>query len=463
MRVGISKRRNGLIRSRQKRAFFWILVFLAACAWVRARENVTVEEAFWAYDDGRIGLDELEELLFYVENGDVHGACEEWEALGGDPCRKTLAEKMEDWKWRGNLSYGLSLDSTGSVRNSHSRIAIGLLRFSLEMRFKSESGGDVHLEQFRLLYKDRRSFSVFGHIVASDVRSAVPLESRVGNVWSVGTRDAEAGTILLTDTSAGIRAAVGRAERLQFLAMGLFSAQGFCDAFFRVKMDAADVQLSYSSGWRTPLLYASARTPRNAPLRFRFRAYFHQNPDWSGVFRIPQMVKKNRFFIYLAGEYPLASWALRFSEKTSAPLDSGFARNVFEVSARRSNKAAGLEAGMKWTVAGDSAVPVVFLRSGIRLFEAESLFCEWRETLKMPIRERRYEIRPGIRVDVGENVSAIARLIIRGPRSLPVVLREETQMQILPKFYVKSLMELRAMRLRQLHLWRLGVEAHWSF
>ena len=66
-------------------------------------------------------------------------------------------------------------------------------------------------------------------------------------------------------------------------------------------------------------------------------------------------------------------------------------------------------------------------------------------------------------MDVGENVSAIARLIIRGPRSLPVVLREETQMQILPKFYVKSLMELRAMRLRQLHLWRLGVEAHWSF
>ena len=84
---------------------FGIALFVGGSfAFASEREKVTVEDAFWAYDDGKIGYEELEGLLKWIDAGDVSEACAEWEALGLDPCQKKIS---------GNLD---RLESTGKDR-----------------------------------------------------------------------------------------------------------------------------------------------------------------------------------------------------------------------------------------------------------------------------------------------------------------------------------------------------------
>ena len=442
-----------------------LLFVFAFCGniFAETRESVSIEDAFWAYDDGRISESELEELLFYIEGGDSRGACAEWEAAGGDPCARRLSEKLEEWKFRGSAGYAISLDSTGNVRYERSRLAFSFLRYSAEVRLKSENRGAVHVEHWRMLYKSKNAFTVLGNITAADIRSAIPLQMRTGNVWNLGTQNFEAGTILFSDTTAGIHAAIGRKEKLQLLMAGIASPEGFRDGFFRLRTEFAETQIAYSESYQKPLLYVAGNSPRNSWLRLRFRAYFHENKNLDGIFRVPKMVEKNRAFGNATVQTNFQTWNFRFVGSFAVPLDSGNSRVSAEASISRTKKRAKLESGTKVVSAGDSLAMTLFLRSGIRLFDAESLFCEWRETLRNPWTKSRYEIRPGALFFVEESVTAKALLIIRGPEKKPLVGREETQMKIAKSVYAKSLLELRAPRLRKLHLWRLGLEMRADF
>ena len=48
-----------------------ILLALQGMLWSAERESVSVEDAFWAYDDGKIGEEDLEELLRLIEAGGI--------------------------------------------------------------------------------------------------------------------------------------------------------------------------------------------------------------------------------------------------------------------------------------------------------------------------------------------------------------------------------------------------------
>ena len=109
---------------------FGIALFVGGSfAFASEREKVTVEDAFWAYDDGKIGYEELEGLLKWIDAGDVSEACAEWEALGLDPCQKKFQEVLTGWNPRGRIGYAISLDSTGSARNKrlYGRLGFGIL------------------------------------------------------------------------------------------------------------------------------------------------------------------------------------------------------------------------------------------------------------------------------------------------------------------------------------------------
>ena len=77
-----------------------ILLALQGMLWSAERESVSVEDAFWAYDDGKIGEEDLEELLRLIEAGDGEEACTEWEALGLEPCQKSWTERLDGLNFR---------------------------------------------------------------------------------------------------------------------------------------------------------------------------------------------------------------------------------------------------------------------------------------------------------------------------------------------------------------------------
>ena len=83
-----------------------ILLALFGTLGAAERESVSVEDAFWAYDDGKIGEEDLEELLRLIEAGDGEEACAEWEALGLEPCEKSLDGTLRRLEFSRSVSRG---------------------------------------------------------------------------------------------------------------------------------------------------------------------------------------------------------------------------------------------------------------------------------------------------------------------------------------------------------------------
>jgi len=428
------------------------------------RENVTVEDAFWAYDDGKIGYEELESLLKWIDAGDDSEACAEWEALGQDPCRKSFEDVLIGWNPRGRMGYAISFDSTGNVRNKrlYGNFRMGILKG--EARLLSQGGSRLSLEHVRLEIKTKHLTVFAGNLKASDLGSAIPLQKERGGVLTGKWNPFGLGTFVLEDSSTGMHAALAIRKQVQIFGMSSASLDGFRDAFLRVHDPTSDVQILYSKEWKTPLFYADAKShPSNLflgrfPVTFHFRAYFHQNDSLPGIFRLPKFVQKNRAHASSSVQMRFSNWTFRTNERLYVPIDSGKASSVIEISLVRNREKASIGGGGFLKTMGDSLALQVYMRSGVRLFSAESLFAEVRATPQENFGKTLYEIRPGIRLEWEKNVASDILLILRGPKKKPLVLRKETRMQFFSKAYGKSSLELRADRLHRLHFWRFGFE-----
>lgn len=444
---------------------FGIALFVGASfAFASEREKVTVEDAFWAYDDGKIGYEELEGLLKWIDAGDVSEACAEWEALGLDPCQKKFQEVLTGWNPRGRIGYAISLDSTGSARNKrlYGRLGFGILH--AEVRLRSQAGSDWALEYGRFEIQGKHVAFLAGNLVALDFGSAIPLQKRRGVDFTAQWKSFQWGTFALEDSSFGMHTMVSIRKNVQILGMYSASVDGFRDAFARIRGQNSDVQILYSQNWKTPLLYLYANSPPSTallgryPLAFRFRAYIHKNDSLPGIFRLSKLVQKNRVNASSWVQARFWNWTFRVNERVYIPLDSGKASFAVDFSFVRNRNFASVGGGAFLNAVGDSRSAQVYVRSGLRLFSAESLFTEVRATPQETFSRTLYEIRPGIRLEWEKNVSSDIVLILRYPKKSPIVLREETRMQFFSNAEGKSSLELRADRLRRLHFWRFGFE-----
>ena len=428
------------------------------------RENVTAEDAFWAYDDGRIGYEELESLLQWIDAGEDSEACAEWEALGQDPCKKTLFDLLQNSNAHGNVGYGISYDSSGNIRNqkAQGKLQFGMFRGSFRLKSKKTEGW--HVENLRISLTGKSFAAVAGNLSSADVGSAIALQKNWGGLLQGKFDLLRMGTFALKDSTAGIFAETGSQKKIQFLGMGTASLDGFQDAFFRMRGGASDLQVMYSKDWKTPLLYVSAKSPKSTilggsyPLDFRFRAYIHENDSLFGIFRLPKLLQKNRAFASSTVQMQVENWNFRLHDRFRVPLDSGTARSSAEISFVRNRKLASVGGGMLLNAVGDSLSVQMNGRAGIQLFYAESLFTEKRLILQDSFEKISYEIRPGIRLEWEKNVYSDWTLILRGPQKKPIALRQETHMHFSRKWNGKSSLELRAKHLRQMHFWRFGLE-----
>ncbi len=427
--------------------------------WSAGRESVSFEDAFWAYDDGKIGYEELEDLLAFIEMGDVRSACAEWEALDGDPCQKSLSEKLSELKFRGSAKYAVSLDSAGGIRNEQLFLQMKLWRFSGEWNVRSEYRETPVLERARIAYRGKYLLAAAGDILASDVGSAIPLQKGRGGVLTAAFRNARVGAFLLTDSTAGTHAFWRVKEAFELSGMGSFSFDGFREAFGKISFPNVELQMLSSRNWRTPLWFISGENDRKEPLRARFRAYFHQNDSLPGLFRLPKRVEESRAFADAQVQMFLSPWSFRWNARLAIPLDTAKTRSFSEIHAERKSSAT-LSLGFRTLAVGDSVSVTWILRGGLRLFAAESLFAEWKVTPDYPFSKSLYEIRPGISVRVEERVFSKWLFIVRGPGTKPLILRWETQMDFAERMGGKTSVELRAERLRQMRLWRLGMQFH---
>lgn len=376
-----------------KRRFLMVLLGCFGWIWSAGRESVSFEDAFWAYDDGKIGYEELEDLLSFIETGNVRAACAEWEALGGDPCQKSLSERISDLKFKGNAKYAVSLDSVGGVRNEQLFLQMKLWRFSGEWGVRSEYRETPTVERARIAYRGKNLLAAAGDILASDVGSAIPLQKRRGGVSSAAFRKVFVGALLLTDSTAGVHAFWRAKDAFELAGMGNFSFDGFREAFGKISLPNVDLQVLYSRNWETPLWFVSGKSGRNEPLRARFRAYFHRNDSVPGLFRLPRRVEKSRAFADAQVQMLVSQWNFRWNARLSIPVDSGKTRSFSEIYAERKSSAT-LSLGFRTTAVGDSAAVTWILRGGLRLFAAESLFAEWKVTPEIPFSQSLYEIRP---------------------------------------------------------------------
>ncbi len=433
---------------------FFSLAFSKLCA--LEREGVSVEDAFWAYDDGTIGYEELEDLLRAIDVG-TSEACLLWESYGGDPCKKSLGEQLEILKVRGKSGYSVSIDSVGSVRRERLRFALGARRFDGELRLASENRENFRMKYWRIVYRDRKSRGVLGNLLASDVGSAVPLEKSEGTAIVPGGKSLSIGVALLTDSSFGGLLSFG-IGKFRLAGLGMFAKNGFRDAFLRFRYVDSDVQLSYSKDWETPILLVSARSERNARWSARFRSYFHGNRRLSGIFRVPKSVERNRAVGNASLKYRIPGWTFGLGGNFFVPLEASVARSELEASAEKGGTHAKTVLGSRWKFLEDSLDATHFLRGGIRLFDAESLFGEWKWTQRFFAAENRCEIRTGVRFLVDSPVSFTTVLVWRGPQKKPIVFREVTQMDFSRFLSGKSSLELRGSRIRKLALWRFGLE-----
>lgn len=430
------------------------LAFSKICA--LERQSVSVEDAFWAYDDGTIGYEELEDLLRAIDMG-TSEACLLWESYGRDPCQKSFGEQLESLKVRGKSGYSVSIDSVGSVRRERSRFALGARRLDGEVRLASENRGRFRVEHWRIVYRDRKSRGVLGNVLASDVGSAIPLEKSEGTVVVPGGKSLSIGVALLTDSSFGGLVSFG-IGKFRLAGLGMLAKNGFRDAFLRFRSADSDVQLSYSKDWETPILLVSARSERNGRWSARFRSYFHGNRRLSGIFRVPKSVEKNRAVGSASLKYRIPGWTFGLGGKYFVPLEASVARSELEASAEKGGTHAKTVLGSRWKFLEDSLDATHFLRGGIRLFDAESLFGEWKWTQRFFAAENRCEIRTGVRFLVDSPVSFTTVLVWRGPRNKPLVFREVTQVNFSRFLSGKSSVELRGSRIRKLALWRFGLE-----
>lgn len=420
------------------------------------RESVSVEDAFWAYDDGTVSYEELEDLLRAIDEGPAE-ACSLWETYGGDPCRKNFGELLKNWNVRGNFGYSVSFDSVGGVRRERLRLALGLQRFDGEVRLASENREKPWMERFRIVYRDRKSFGVLGDILASDVGSAISLEKTMGTLVVLGGKSFSIGSVLLADSSFGGVVSLG-AQRFRFAGFGNFARDGFRNAFLKIRNEEADLQLSYSDGWKTPLLYVSSRSAKSYPWSVRIRGYFHGNRQFSGIFHIPKSVEKNRAVGNASVKYRFSDWIFGLGGKFFIPQESSVAKSELEATVGKNGPSAKIALGSRLKFLEDSLDATHFLRSGIRLFEAESLLCEWKWTQRFPAANSLYEIRSGVVLFVDSPVTVSTVLIWRGEQKRPFVLRETTQMAFSKFLSGKSSVELRGNRFRELGLWRFGLE-----
>lgn len=420
------------------------------------REGVSVEDAFWAYDDGMVSYEELEDLLRAIDEGPAE-ACLLWETYGGDFCRKSFGEKLRNLNVRGNFGYSVSIDSVGGIRRERLRLSLGLHRFDGEVRLASENRVNPRMERFRIVYRDRKSFSVLGNIVASDIGSAISLEKTSGTLAVFGVKSFSLGSMLLTDSSFGGFVSFGE-RTFRFAGFGAFAPDGFRDAFLKFRNETSDVQFSYSRGWKTPLLYVSARSVQSRRWSARFQSYFHGNRQFSGIFHVPKSVEKNRAAGNASVKYRVSDWTLGLGGKYLVPQESSVAKSELEANAGKNGPDAKIAIGSRLKFLEDSLETTYLVRSGIRLFEAESLFGEWKWTGRFPAAKSLYEIRSGVSLFVDSPATVSAVLIWRGPQRKPLVFRETTQMFFSKFLSGKGSVELRGDSFRKLVLWRFGLE-----
>lgn len=433
-----------------------ILALAVSKLCAQERESVSVEDAFWAYDDGAIGYEELEDILRAIDAGTAE-ACLAWESYGGDPCKRSLGEQIERLRIRGKSVYSVSIDSVGGVRRERLRFALGAQRFDGEIRLSSENRERLRVESWRIAYRDRKSLGVLGRILASDVGSAIPLEDPEGTVIVPGGKRLSLGSALLTDSSFGGIFSL-ETGKFRLVGFGMLAQDGFRDAFLRFLSVESDVQISYSKDWETPVLLVSARSERSARWSARFRSYFHGNRQLSGIFRIPKSVERNRAVGHATLTYRIPDWTFGLVGKFFVPLEASVARSELEASAERRGTHAKMVIGSRWKFLEDSLAATLFLRGGIRFLEAESLFGEWKWRQEFSAKEDRYEIRTGVRFLVDSPVSFSTALVLRGPRKSPLVFREVTQVDFSRFLSGKSSVEFRGSRIRKLGLWRFGLE-----
>lgn len=438
--------------SKWSRALIWA-GFLAVQLF--SREQVFEEDAFWAYEDGMIAYEELEELLAQIGEDDRE-ACALWAAFGGDPCDKTLGEKLDDLNFHGRAKYSSLFDSSGGRIRERLNVETRLQRFTFSVRASRDADG-FHLGKWRALYRDKKSFSALGYLSGADIFSALSLDTAIGSVVSLRAGKFRWGSSLMTDSSAGI---LGGFEGKNLSVGGFASAArgGFRHGFFRIRLLESDMQLTYSDGWKSPLFYFGAASKGKSP-KVRLRAYFHQNDDFPGIFHVPSMVQKNGSVIDLSARIPVGAYALRLGFRSMIPLEmESEAKTVSEGFFVRNSGNARAEIGGRLKSFGDSLDFTAILKSGVRLFAAESLFAEWKFSPRSEFETSPYEIRPGILLlpDAGVRVKGI--LILRGPEKKPLVLREETVMKI-GGLDLRSTLEMRGDKIREFRLWRFGLSA----
>lgn len=425
------------------------------------RERIFEEDAFWAYEDGMIAYEELEELLALIGE-DEREACALWAAFGGDPCDKTLGEHFQDLDFHGKAKYSALFDSAGGRIRERMNVELRLRKFSLVVRASRDDDG-MRLGKWRLVYRDKKSFSALGYLSGADIGSALSLDTAIGSIVSLKAGNFRWGSSLLADSSAGILGGFESKDDWSFGGFASASLNGFRNGFFRLQFLSSDMQVTYSEGWQTPLVYLGAVSRGSSP-KVRVRAYFHQNEDFAGIFHVPAMVKQNASVVDLSARVPAGAYALKFGFRSMIPLEmEKKARTVSEGFLSRNSEDARAEVGGRLKSFGDSLDFTAILRSGIRLFAAESLFAEWKFSPRTDLGSSPYEIRPGILLLPDPLVRVKGALILRVPKKKPLVLREETRMQMGKTLGVRSTLEMRADRLRKLRLWRFGLSLDGSW
>ncbi len=138
----------------------------------------------------------------------------------------------------------------------------------------------------------------------------------------------------------------------------------------KIRNEEADIQLSYSNGWESPLLYVSARSVKNRQWNVRFRGYFHGNRQFSGIFHIPKSVEKNRAVGNASAKYRFSDWTFGIGGKFFIPLEASAAKSELEATAGKNGSSAKILLGSRLKFLEDSLNATHFVRSGIRLFAA---------------------------------------------------------------------------------------------
>lgn len=420
------------------------------------------EQAFWAWDDGLITYDELEDLLALIQDGEDEEACALWESYGGEPCPETVASLLSKSKVHGGLAYSASFDSLGHVSRRRFLTKASWMQFSGNAVFAGEPAMNAKPEKWRIQYKGKREFAVLGNLSKGDAGSLLPIIPVLGYAGGLETKLWEAGALLTADSAIGVRAGFGDVKVLRISAFALGSLEREYSLFLCTRFAGSDLTVAYNRGWRTPLLFASFVNNKKDMLgiRYHFKGYFHGNDSLPGFFRLPRSVNKNKWWWSQWANVPLKQWMIVLAERTTVPKDSGIIHSDFSLSAKKKCRRSALGTVVSARALGDSLLLSFTLASGIRLFESESLFTEIKWNLeKLPVFEW------GVKANLGKKAYSQVLLTVNEAFSetSPLILREQTEMLFCKWFSGKLFADFRIRKRSGVSLKRFGVSGKAEF